>query len=76
MPKEKGLPTKTQVANFWMRDYASTGHCVLCGNHGIIDTRGKVFTAAGYECGDRVFCICPNGQIMRKHTNNNVQILR
>ena len=74
MARTESLPTKNQVANFWMRDYASTGHCVLCGNYGIVDTRGKVFTPAGVECGDRVFCICPNGQVMRKHANGDVNV--
>ena len=36
--------------------------CGLCGNAGIIDTRGKIFSAAGVECGVLRFCICPNGR--------------
>lgn len=36
--------------------------CGLCGNTGVIDTRGRVKTPAGYECGVRAFCICPNGR--------------
>lgn len=70
--KTKTLPTKNQLANFWVRDYARTRNCALCGNYGIIDTRGKVFTPAGFECGDKVFCICPNGQVMRKKSNGDV----
>lgn len=66
MAKTEKLPTKNQLANFWHKNYASTGHCVLCGNHGIIDTRGKVFTPAGVECGDKVFCVCPNGQAIQR----------
>ncbi len=58
--------TKTQMASLWLDEFSDTGHCCLCGNHGIIDTRGKVFTPAGHECGDRVWCICPNGRIMKK----------
>lgn len=49
-----------------MAEYAARGHCCLCGNHGTIDTRGKVFTPAGVECGDRVFCICPNGRASKR----------
>jgi hypothetical protein len=41
-------------------------HCGLCGNKGIVDTRGRMFTPAGYECGVLAFCICPNGRIMKK----------
>lgn len=58
--------TKPQMADLWFNEFSQRGHCCLCGNHGIIDTRGKVFTPAGYECGDRVFCICPNGRALKK----------
>ncbi len=39
--------------------------CSLCGNHGIIDTRG-VKTPDGIEVGARNFCLCANGQAMRR----------
>lgn len=42
-------------------------HCGLCGNHGIVDTVGKVSTPAGHPCGVRTFCICPNGRVMKKN---------
>lgn len=58
--------SKNQLVDFWLDNYAPKGHCCLCGNFGIIDTRGKMFTPAGYECGARVFCICPNGQTMKR----------
>jgi hypothetical protein len=66
MSKTDKLPTNNQLANLWYKNYASTGFCVLCGNNAIIDTRGKVFTPAGFECGDIVFCICPNGQALQR----------
>ena len=59
--------TKNQLADFWLDEFMGKNHCCLCGNYGIIDTRGKVFTPAGYECGDKVFCICPNGRALKKH---------
>jgi hypothetical protein len=59
--------TKNQLADLWLYEFCGKNHCCLCGNYGIIDTRGKVFTPAGYECGDRVFCICPNGRVLKKH---------
>lgn len=67
--------TKNQLADFWSENYVSfrdweglpLGHCGICGNSGVIDTRGKVFTAAGVECGMRTYCICPNGQALKKH---------
>jgi hypothetical protein len=60
------LPTDSQLREFWVREFADTGHCCLCGNHGVIDTRRQVFTPAGVECGDTAFCICPNGRAMKK----------
>lgn len=45
-------------------------HCGLCGNWGVIDTRGKVFTPAGVEVGVRAFCICPNGRALKKQGAN------
>lgn len=59
--------TKKQMADLWLAEFSATRHCCLCGNYGIIDTRGKIFTPAGVECGDRVFCICPNGRILKKN---------
>jgi len=51
------------VTDYWEQFYA-TEHCTLCGNHGVIDTRG-VKTPAGYEAGRLNWCICPNGQALR-----------
>lgn len=42
------------------------GLCGLCGNTGIIDTRGKVFSPVGIETGIKAFCICPNGRAMKE----------
>jgi len=58
--------TKKQLSDFWCEEYAQKNHCCLCGNRGLIDTRGKVFTPAGFECGAVVFCICPNGRTWKK----------
>ena len=41
--------------------------CGLCGNSGIVDTRGKVKTPRGDDCGVRAYCICPDGRAL-KHT--------
>ena len=37
-------------------------YCGLCGNSGVVDTRGHVRSPRGQECGVRAFCICPNGR--------------
>lgn len=59
--------TKNQLTDLWAAEYLSHNHhCCLCGNSGKIDTRGKVHTSAGVECGKLVWCICPNGRIMKR----------
>ncbi len=52
------------VTNYWHEFYC-TDHCTLCGNHGVIDTTGTR-TPAGKLVGRKNFCICPNGQWLRK----------
>lgn len=51
------------VIDYAMGHYV-TGHCTLCGNHGVIDSRG-VRTSAGHHVGRLNYCICPNGQSLR-----------
>lgn len=41
-------------------------YCGLCGNTGIVDTRGKVNDPAGADCGVRAYCICPNGRTIKQ----------
>lgn len=54
-----------RVVEYWFRYYTTpAGHCSLCGNSGVVDTRG-VKTAAGHDAGRENFCICPNGQVLR-----------
>jgi hypothetical protein len=54
------------VTEYWALNYVSpTTHCTLCGNWGTIDTTGTR-TPAGLLVGRKNFCICPNGQAMRK----------
>ncbi len=36
--------------------------CGLCGNSGVIDTRGRAISGAGYDAGILAFCLCPNGR--------------
>jgi hypothetical protein len=40
--------------------------CGLCGNFGMVDTVGKLFSPAGVACGVRVPCLCPNGRSIKK----------
>jgi hypothetical protein len=54
---------KNILAYFW--EYYATEHCTLCGNHGVIDSRGTR-TSAGLHVGRLNYCICPNGQELRE----------
>jgi hypothetical protein len=54
------------VTEYWLKHYVVNALCSLCGNTGIIDTRG-VRTPAGIEAGRLNWCICPNGQAHRSH---------
>jgi len=47
-------------------DVVSYGLCSLCGNMGVIDTRGRAISGAGIDAGRLNYCICPNGVEMRK----------
>lgn len=54
------------VDNVWWEFIHPSRLCSLCGNSGIIDTIGKVVSAAGVRAGARSFCICPNGREMKR----------
>lgn len=58
------------ITDYWHEHYA-TGHCTLCGNRGIIDTRG-VRTPAGVQVGRLNWCICPNGQTIRTNSEGRL----
>lgn len=55
------------LTRYWLKHYLNprTNLCSLCGNRGYIDTTG-VKSQAGVETGRLNYCICPNGQAMRK----------
>lgn len=57
--------TVNLITAYWLKHYLdSHGLCSLCGNSGLIDTRG-VKSQAGNPAGRINFCICPNGQSYR-----------
>jgi hypothetical protein len=39
--------------------------CGLCGNSGMIDTRGRAISGAGVDAGIRAPCICANGRALK-----------
>lgn len=53
------------ITDYWHKHFAD-GHCTLCGNWGVIDSRASAVTPAGYRIGRLNFCICPNGQSLRQ----------
>jgi hypothetical protein len=59
------LDVSAVVTEYWFTNYTYKGLCSLCGNSGVIDTTGIVFTNAGLMVGRQNFCICPNGQELR-----------
>lgn len=63
MRRTRGI--KKAITDYWYAYYAAQ-HCTLCGNCGVIDTRG-VRTPAGVLVGRLNYCLCPNGQLLRYH---------
>ena len=54
----------------WLEFLGPSEHamfCGLCGNSGVVDTRGRVKSPVGDDCGVRAFCICPNGRAAKAH---------
>lgn len=67
-------PKCAAVTRYWSEYYVNNeacggcGLCSLCGNTGIIDTTNSAKSPRGDESpGRKNYCICPNGQVMRKH---------
>jgi hypothetical protein len=63
------------ITEYWGEHYINDIHCSLCGNSGIIDTTGvttidnRIAQGARVMVGRKNFCICPNGQAMRKKSD-------
>lgn len=64
------------VEDYWAEHFVGTKYalCTLCGNRGIIDTRGRAISPAGQEAGKLNYCICPNGQCGRVQDPNDEKI--
>ena len=59
--------TNKALSDYWAENYVGEhGLCTLCGNMGQIDTRITAISPAGIRAGRMNYCICPNGQAMRK----------
>ncbi len=54
------------MKDLWEEFIGPLNLCGLCGNTGVIDTIGKVFSPAGYHAGVQAFCICPNGRAWKR----------
>lgn len=57
---------EVELADLWSKEFVLK-HCILCGNKGIVDTRGIVHTPNGIETGGIAFCICPNGRSLKRN---------
>ena len=57
------------VEEYWLQHYVNENVrlCSLCGNTGVIDTRGRAMSHAGVDAGRLNDCICPNGQAYREN---------
>jgi hypothetical protein len=50
------------ITDYWHEHYTTSGLCDLCDNSGyIVASHGRMF------CNKAHYCICPNGQLLRKH---------
>lgn len=58
------------LSEYWLEHYAPQDVCVLCGNSGIVDTKGTAFWPDGKPAGGRHWCFCPNGRERRKDTDD------
>lgn len=54
------------ITKYWLKYYTNKGMCSLCGNNGIVDTIKTATSPRGKLVGKKNFCICPNGQTLRK----------
>lgn len=60
------IRTNKRLNTYWHKHYVNKGLCSLCGNSGKIDTTHTAISAVGVRCGRVNYCICPNGQTLRK----------
>ena len=68
-PSPLASPRDFTDEDMWLEFLGPPGaesYCGLCGNFGVVDTRGKVVSPRGGDCGVRAFCICPNGRSMKQ----------
>jgi hypothetical protein len=63
--QKRGIGAKNWVVTKYWLEYYAAGACTLCGDSGLINTTG-VTAGAGVKVGRVNYCICPNGQVMRK----------
>jgi len=60
------LKYNNKVADFWLKHYLHEGLCSLCGNSGSFVKNGFSNKEGTFFPKRTHFCICPNGQILRK----------
>ncbi len=75
--QRKQGPKSKAVARYWTEfygdDHTGLGLCTLCGNSGFVDTKKTAISPTGINVGRLNFCICPNGQWLRKDSMKKVK---
>lgn len=62
----------TPITDYWLKYYLTSGMCSLCGQTGIIHTEG-IRAPSGKIVGRSNYCICPNGQSLRKNNTKETE---
>lgn len=55
------------LTKVWKDEFVKGKYCSLCGNTGIIDTRGRKICYTNVEFGRVSFCICPMGRATKRN---------
>lgn len=54
------------LTKIWKAEFVKGKYCSLCGNSGIIDSRGRKVFSTNVEVGRTSFCICPIGRATKR----------
>lgn len=74
MRQQRPQPTPPSIAKEWRQFETPGGHCGVCGDWGVIDTRDFIRTPKGERAGILCYCICPHGQ-HHKESDTDLDLL-
>jgi len=46
--------TAVDLTAIFLAEFCPHNHCCFCGNYGVVESRGRVQTPAGFQCGARL----------------------